>query len=317
MTLTGDDLILLEYAAELPLAGCLYACRGLFHAADYARESSPLAMRQAAGGAVIELAFQRFLSEHGIPFDQEAVTPFTTPEHASLVLGGRLCQVVPIINDHPVGVNQASRQVYLEESRLPQFKEQGLPDVHEDEELLVYAALSWLPRAKKARETAETTPQNGQEMLVHALPASWAQPQPWASLGEMRVKSGCAGPLKLRLDGQNDQRQYQTETLSLLAGEQQIILPGFYALGTLRTEHHPTGRTEIRRKGAKQAYVVYPHQWAALWHPGNQITLLGYLTWGEARRMTPNLPGTHVPLTQLHALPEMFERVKQWAQRSG
>ena len=26
-------------------------------------------------------------------FDQEAVTAFTTPEHASLVLGGRLCQV--------------------------------------------------------------------------------------------------------------------------------------------------------------------------------------------------------------------------------
>jgi hypothetical protein len=310
MTITSADLIPLAYASELPLAGCLYACRGLFHVADYTRAARPIAMRQVAGQAVVELAFQRFLSEQGIPFYREAVTPLTTPDHASLVLGGHLCQVLPIMNNHPLTAGQPPGQAYLEESWLPLPPERGLPDAYEDEELLIYAALSRLDQAGSAGEAHR---QNSQELLAHSLPESWAQPQPWAGLGEIGVKSGSAGPLELCLDGQNDRRQYQTETLCLLTGVQQVIRPAFYALATLRTDHHPTGKVEIQRQGAKQAYVIYAHQWASLWYPGNQITLLGYLSRGETRRITPPSPGTHFPLTRLHPLPPLFERVKQWA----
>jgi hypothetical protein len=307
MTITRADLIPLAYASELPLAGCLYACRGLFHAADYTRASRYIAMRQVAGQAVIELAFQRFLSEQGIPFYLEAVTPFTTPDHASLVLGGHLCQVVFIINNHPLAAGQTISQVFLEESWLPLPREQGIPDAHEDEELLIYAVLSRLPESERTREALR---QSSQEMLVHSLPVSWAQPQRWAGLGEIGVKSGSAGPLELCLDGQNEQRQYQTETLCLLNGVQQVTRPGFYALATLRTDHHPTGKVEIHRHA--QAYVIGPHQWASLWYPGSQVALLGYLSRGETRRMAPPAPGAHFPLTLLHPLPALFERVKQW-----
>jgi len=308
MTIASADLIPLAYTSELPLAGCLYACRGLFHAADYTRASRYIAMRQVAGQAVVELAFQRFLSEQGIPFYQEAVTPFTTPDHASLILGGHLCQIVPIINNHPLAAGQTLGQAYLEESWLPLPSEQGLLDAHEDEELLIYAALSRLTEPGRAGEAHR---QGSQEMLVHALPESWAQPQPWAGLGEIGVKSGSAGSLELCLDGQDDRRQYQTETLRLLTGVHQVIQPAFFALATLRTDHHPTGKVEIHRHG--QAYVIYPHQWASLWYPGNQITLLGYLSRGETRRIAPSSPGTHFPLTLLHPLPALFERVKKWA----
>jgi hypothetical protein len=312
MAITQVDLIPLTYTDELPWAGCLYACRGLFYAADYAQASRLPAMRQAAAQAVIDLAFQRFLSGQGIPYYQETVTPFTTPDHASLVLGGRLCQILPIINNHPLTSSQASSQAYLEESWLPLPAKRGLPDAHEDEELLIYAALSRLPESEIASKALQ---QSGQEMLVHALPASWAQPRPWASLGELRVKSGSAGPLELCLDGQNEQRQYQTETLALLSGVEQVIRPGFYALATLRASRHPGGKVEIRRQGARQAYGVGPHQWASLWQPGNQITLLGYLSRGEARRMTSTMPEVRVPPTRLHPLPELLERVKQWSGR--
>jgi hypothetical protein len=308
MTIKTVDLIPLAYTSELPLAGCLYACRGLFHTADYRRASRYMTMRQVAGQAVIELAFQRFLSDQGIPFFQEAVTPFTTPDHASLVLGGHLCQVVPIINNHPLAAGQTSGQAYLEESWLPLPPEQGLTDIYEDEELLIYAALSRLPGSER---TSETLRQSSQEMLVHPLPESWAQPHPWAGLGEIEVVSGSGGPFELSLDGQNDRRQYQTETLCLLTGVHQVIQPALYALATLRTDHHPTGTVEIHRHG--QADVIYPHQWASLWYPGNQITLLGYLSRGETRRIASPSPGTHFPLTMLHPLPALFERVKQWA----
>ncbi len=301
--ITENDLIPLAYTPELPLAGCLYACRGLFHAANYPAASRYIALRQVAGQAVIELAFQRFLTEQGIPFYQETVTPFTAPDHASLVLGGHLCQILPIINNHPLAAGQA----YLEQGWLPLPAEQGLPDAYEDEELLIYAALSRRAGAGRAGDAPRL---NSQEMLVHPLPESWAQPQPWASLGEIEVKSSAAGPLELCLDGQDEPRQYQTETLCLFSGARQVIRPIFYALATLRADVHPTGKVAIQRYG--QAHVIYPHQWASLWYPENQIALLGYLSRGETRRMVPPAPGKNLPLTRLHPLPDLFTRIKVW-----
>ena len=66
--ITEKDMIPLPYMPELPVAGCLYACRGLLHAADYERASRYAALREAAAQAVIELALQRFLVEHNIPY---------------------------------------------------------------------------------------------------------------------------------------------------------------------------------------------------------------------------------------------------------
>jgi hypothetical protein len=309
MSLTSADLIPLTVSSELPRAGCLYACRGLFHAADYGKAASPPAMRQAAGQAVIELAFQHFLSAQGIPFYQEAATPFTAPDHASLVLGGRLCQVTPILNNHPLGDSPASRQAYLQESRLPLPAECGLPGAHEDEELLIFAALS---RQAEAENGVELDRPGSAEILVHALPAGWAQPKAWVDMGRLGVTSTAAGGLDLSLDGQDSLRQHQSERLALAGGVQQVIHPGLYALAALRAEQRPAGKVEIRRQGDRQAYTVSPHQWASLWNSRNQVTLLGYLSRGEARRMSSNLPGTHAALTRLHPLMDLFERLKQW-----
>jgi hypothetical protein len=129
----------------------------------------------------------------------------------------------------------------------------------------------------------------------------------------MTVKSGASGALELWLEGQNEQRQYLSETLVLSMGAVQAVDAGFYALAALRTSHPPDGKVAILRKGVRQAYGVGPHQWAALWHTGNEIRLLGYLSRGEARRMAPTVPGTPIPMTKLHPLPELFERVKAWA----
>jgi len=308
--ITEKDMIPLPYMPELPVAGCLYACRGLLHAADYERASRYAALREAAAQAVIELALQRFLVEHNIPYYLEAVAPFTAPDHASLVLGGRVCQVLPMLSEHALAGRQGALQAYLEESRLPLPAKRGLPDAHEDEELLIYGAV-W--RKPELQDAAFTHPESPAEMVVHPLPASWAQPQMWTRLGEVQVKSTSSGVLRIWLEGQNEQRQYLSETLSLLAGEPQGVPPGFYALAALRADHQPDGTVAILRKGDRQAYGVGPHQWAALWRKVNEIRLLGYLSRGEARRMAPSVPGTTIPLTKLRPLPELFERVKGWA----
>ena len=128
------------------------------------------------------------------------------------------------------------------------------------------------------------------------------------------MRSGSTTPVEVWLDGQNEQRQYQTETLSLLPGEAQEIRPSFYALASLRTTYNPNGNLEIQA-GAHTAYIAHAGQWTSHWDPGNQITLLGYLTRGEIRQMNRLNPNKrYYPLAVLHPLPALFERVRKWAE---
>ena len=140
--ITSRDLIPLAYTSELPLAGALYACRRLFTASEHHQAARDPAMRLAAGQAVIELALQRYLTENGIPFGQDVVAPFTSPSHASLVVGRRLCQVIAIVNLHPLNTGQTLDQAYSKANRLPAPSEGGLPDAHENEEFLIYADIT-------------------------------------------------------------------------------------------------------------------------------------------------------------------------------
>ena len=199
--ITSSDFISLSYSTELPAAGCLYACQMLVYATDYARASRYPVIRQNARQAVIELALYRYLAQMSIPFKREIVAPFTTPGYASLVLGGRVCQMV-VTATGPV-----NEFLDLEKINIDAPPESNLPDAHEDEELLIFAALS-VPASIKVDPAEET--------WVYPMPESWAQPRQWASLGNIEICCGTASPVEMSLDGQDERHQMQCETVRML-----------------------------------------------------------------------------------------------------
>ncbi len=300
---TTTDLIPLPFSTDLPAAGCLFACQGLLNSGSFESASRYASIRQSSRQVVVELALQRFLEREKVPFSREVLAPFSAPHYASLVLGRRICQVTVTACRCQVRSGEALwfERLEIEGVELP--VDRGLPDAHEDDELVFFTGLG-VP-ASPAGSTAE-------EIWVHPLPRGWAQPERWASLGELAVFSGSPWPLEVHLDGQDGQRRMVVETMQLLPRSAQISRTGFYSLATLRAGKRPDRKITLQASREVQTLNVQPHQWALVWQPGIQLTLLGYLSLGEIRRWRRAHPiEDRLPLDLLFPVAPLVERVRK------
>src|SRR5512139_1541630 len=98
--LTASDLLHLPYTRDLTEGGIAYALHALPHM--YIRMgSSPYEhLRRVVAGAMVELAFRRYLSEQKIPFEVKGAAPFTDPDRYDVVLAGHRCDIKSFLISH-------------------------------------------------------------------------------------------------------------------------------------------------------------------------------------------------------------------------
>jgi hypothetical protein len=107
--LTVSDLLHLPYTRDLTDGGIAYA----LHALPYLHHrmgSSPYEhLRRVVAGAMVELAFRRYLSEQGIPFEVKSAAPFTEPDRYDVSLAGRRCDIKSFLISHREQVAEIRR----------------------------------------------------------------------------------------------------------------------------------------------------------------------------------------------------------------
>jgi hypothetical protein len=324
--LSKNDFIRIPYTPDLSANGIAYACRSLPHTYNRMGGTNTKRMRRIVGGIGVELAFRRYLSEREIPFDVKGATPFTDPDKYDVSLGGRRCDIKSFLLTRKSQINELKRDLSLlldASALIP--SDQFATTTHAESDLYIFAFLTALMAASRAdmiRAVGAGNPLH----LIHTLPKDWAKPEHWHPLGKLALKSDSEEPLTIELGGQNKDREFISESITLEPRIRTETEATFHTLAYAHVDKMPDARIGIRSPEKGETYLIPSPEWGNIQVYGMSVLLAGYLTREEFRQKAREIPtGSRVyqysrtktknlcvPVRELKPLHPLFEKVKKY-----
>jgi hypothetical protein len=322
--LTVADLLHLPYTPDLTQAGIAYACRSLAYTYNRMGGSGAERLRRIVAGKAVELAFRRTLTAYEVPYDTLGATPFTDADRYDVALRGRRCDLKSflIFRKNTIRRLRANAEELLGAAALVPC-DQMASDVLGEQDVYIFAFVLALvtsrPDAMKRAAAA------GQPLyLINSLPAAWARPPQWASLGWLTLKLEAGMSISLEIGGQGEKGEFQEEVVTLSPGERTRLTKDFYTLAYMHGSEIPGGRVGIHSSQLDQTYIIQESEWGNIWVYGMEIILAGYMTRNEFRQKSHRLPPRSrvwqyrytrtenftLPVAELQPLARLFERLK-------
>lgn len=324
--ITSSDFIKLAYTPDLTEGGIAYATRSLPYTYDRMGGSLYSRLRRIVGGVAVELAFRRLLGEQSVPFDVKGATPFSEPDRYDVSLGGHRCDLKTFVMSKRNQITSTRRNPALV-LRAPALipSDQFAAENHSDQDIYLFAFLFGLT-TNSPEDIQKAVTADQRIYLIHPLRTDWSRPQAWVPLGKLALKSECSVPINVEIGGQDAERNFITETLTLEPLTRSLAVNEYYSLAYVHAGSIPGARIGIHSPGKGEIYLVLPHEWGNIWIYGMDIWLTGYITHEEFRRKaSPIFAGSRVfqysktqtknlsvPMADLRSLSELFERVREW-----
>ncbi len=324
--LTKTDFIRIPYTPDLSSGGIAYACRSLPHTYNRMGGSSIKRMRRIVGGVAVELAFRRYLSEKKIPFDVKGATPFTDPDKYDVSLGGRRCDLKSFFITRRSQIKAIARDLGVltgASALIP--SDQFAGSHHKESDVYIFAFLTGLNAASQ-NDMAKAMDAGKQLHLIHPLPKNWAKPKYWHPLGQLSLKSDCDETLKIELGGQDIDRNFISEQITLEPRKRIWQNASLYTLAYIHVDKMPHARIGVHSPKLGETYVISSNEWGNIWFYGMSVILTGYLTRAQFRQKASKLPAGSrvyqysktqtknlaVPVAELNPLDNFFEKIKAW-----
>jgi hypothetical protein len=287
-------------------------------------------MRRIVAGVAVELAFRRYLGEHGIPFDVKGATPFTEPDRYDVSLGGRRCDLKSYLITYREQISEMKRnpKVVLDAPALV-ASDQDAAEGHLGSDIYLFAFLSGLVAASQT-ELQKVIEASQPRYFIHAMPDAWVRPAKWNPLGTLVLKSDSEESQLIEIGGQDAGREMRSLKVEIPPKRRIQMDDGFFSVAYIHTKNLPQSRIGIHSPRRDETYIVEPLDWGNIWVYGMDILLTGYLTRAEFRQQarfvregarvfqyeqtrTKNLA---VDICNLKPLAELFERAKEWNDES-
>ncbi len=328
--LTPSDLLRLPFTPDLTEGGIAHTIRSLPH---LPQTEGPLfdLLRRRVAGAAVELAFRRYLSGQGIPYDVRGALPFTAPDRYDVVLGGRRCDLRSfLIKDRTQIMDMRKSPGLLLRAPALVPSDHHVAEGFSDHDLYLFAFLagltaSSLEELKKVQEASQPA------YFLHILPEAWARPQAWTPLGPLTLKSESDEAMTVELAGQAEGREFLSCTVELPPRTRILVQESFFALTSVHIPKLIEGRLGIHSSRRRETHVIHWHEWGNLWVYGMEIVLAGYVARSDfRRRASPVQAGARVfqyrqtpekhlamPIADLNPLSELLAQVRAWEAEKG
>lgn len=279
--LSHSDFLRLPYTPDLTEGGVEFALRSLAY--SYEREGrSPYGrLRRLVANVAVEVAFRRYLSQNGIPFDVKASTPFTDRERFDVVLDGHRCDIKSFLISHREQIKQIRQNpaVLLDAHALvPSDSHAG--NGHSYNDIYLFAFMNGLVAASQA-DLQKAIAKQQPHYLVHVMPMTWRKPVTWIPLGTLTLKSESAEELIVEINGQDEAREMKRKVVSLPPGVKVTLDESFHSITALRVRRVPEARVGIRCEGLNEAHLIAPYEWSNIWIYGMDLFMVGYATYEE------------------------------------
>jgi hypothetical protein len=282
--ISAPDFIKLPYTPDLTEGGIAYATRSLPYTYDRMGGSLYSRLRRIVGGVAVELAFRRLLGEREVPFEVKGATPFSEPDRYDVSLGGHRCDLKTFVMSKRNQITSTRRNPALV-LRAPALipSDQFAAENHSDQDIYLFAFLFGLT-TNSPEDIQKAVAAEQRIYLVHPLRTDWSRPQAWIPLGKLTLKSECSVPVNVEIGGQDAERNFITETLTLEPLTRCQAVNEYYSLAYVHTSSIPGARIGIHSPSKDEIYLVLPHEWGNIWIYGMDIWLTGYISHEEFRR---------------------------------
>jgi hypothetical protein len=329
--ISTSDFIHLPYTGDLTAGGIAYALRSLPYMYNRMGGLPYDRIRRIVAGVAVELAFRRYLGEHGVPFDVIGATPFTEPDRYDVSLAGRRCDIQSFLISYRQQIDEMKRnpQILLNAPALVP-SDQNAAEGRLNSDIYLFAFLSGLVTISP-NDIQKVIESNQPHYIIHVLPDTWTRPQKWSPLGALVLKSDSEETQVIEIGGQDAGREMRSLEMELPPKARVELDNQFCSLAYIHTKNMPAGRIGMYSPARKETHVINSTDWGNIWVYGTDILLAGYLTREEFNRRanflregarvfqydhtrTKNLA---VNVCDLKPLSELFERVQAWNANKG
>lgn len=322
--ISTSDFLHLRYTRDLTEGGIAYALRSLPYSFNRAKGLVYDRLRRVVAGAAVNLAFRRYLSEQGIPFEVQRALPFTERDRYDVTLAGRRCEVKSFL------VHQ--REQILQIQHNPEFLLKAPVLVASDQ----HAAEGYSPRGlylfafsvgqvtTSQQELGNVIEAGQPHYLIHVMPETWNRPSRWNPLGTLVLKSDSEETQIVEIGGQDEGREFHSLIIKLPPRTRLEVQNEFFSLAYIHTKSNSSARIGIHSPARKETHLIDTAGWSNIWIYGLDILMVGCLTREEFSRHARFLPtGSRVfqynstqvknlaaPVSKLRPLSELLERAK-------
>lgn len=325
--LTVSDLLHLPCTRDLTEGGIAYVLHSLPHLYQRMGSSPYEHLRRVVAGAMVELAFRRYLSEQNIPFAVKGAAPFTEPDRYDVWLAGRRCDIKSFLISHRDQIAEMRRapQVLLQAPALV-ASDGHAGDGHSGHDLYLFAFLPALVTTSQSdlQKVIETKQPH---YLIHVMPEAWKRPSQWHPLGRLVLKSEAQEGVTIEIGGQAAGREMRSCLVELPPQTRLEVETEFFSLAYVHIKSKPSARIGIYSSIRRETHLIGALDWGNIWVYGMDVLLAGYIAREEFSRRASFIQAgarvyqyeqTHVknlavPVSDLKPLAELFERVKTWS----
>ncbi len=324
--ITAADFIKLPYTSDLTEGGIAYAIRSLQHVGDGMSGSVYSRLRHIVAGIAVELAFRRYLGENDIPFIVKNPTAFSEPARYDVSLGGHRCDIHTYLTskrNQIIAMRSNPALVLRAPALIPEG--QFASANHSEHDLNLFAFLLGLT-TNSPEEIQKAVNAGQRSYLIHPMQPNWSQPQIWAPLGRLALKSECIQQINIEIGGLDRDRNFIVENVTLDHLQRIYAVNNYYSLVYIHSSMIPDMRIGIHCANKGEPYIIHPHQWGNIWVYGMEIWMGGYMAREEFRRKSSTIfAGSRVfqysktqtstlsvLVCDLHSLEDLFSRVKDW-----
>lgn len=320
--ISASDLLHLRYSRDLTEGGIAYALHSLPYSFNRVGCSSYDRLRQTVAGAAVELAFRRYLSEQGVPFEVKRARPFSEHHRYDVILGGRRCEIQSFLISHrdQMAEIQHNPQILLKAPALV-ASDQHAGDGHSPRDLYLFAFLSGLVTVSQA--DLQKVVEGGQpHYFIHVMPDAWNRPSKWTPLGKLVLKSDSEQTQTIEIGGLDAGREMRSCTVELPPRARVEIQHEFFSLSYFHSRSTPGARIGVHSSIRRETHIIGPRDWGNIWVYGRQVVMAGYISREEFRRCAGFIQaGSHVfqykpthvknlavPVSELKPFSQLFER---------
>jgi hypothetical protein len=278
-------------------------------------------------GTIVELAFRRYLSEQGIPFEVKGAAPFAEPDRYDVSLAGHRCDIKSFLISHRDQIQEIRRdpQILLRAPALV-ASDQHAGDGHAGRDLYVFAFLTGLVTTSR-NDLTKVIETKQPHALIHVMPEAWRRPAGWHPLGRLVLKSEAEEAVTLEIGGQAEGRERRSCVLELPPRTRREVETDLFSLAYIHLHSRPNARIGIHSPLRRETHLIGALDWSNLWIYGMELLLAGYIARDEFSRRASFIQAgsrvfqydqTHVknlavPVSDLKPLADLFGRVKAWS----
>jgi hypothetical protein len=172
----SSDLLRLPYPADLTQAGIAIASHKLASGSISDKNIDTSRLHLEVAQASVRLAFLRYLLDRHIPFQYQKYRPFSQPELATVVLGGRKCEIeTGLITDLDTArqLSRSAERFLATSIRVPAEEQNSSLHSAGDLAVFAFAVASVTDNRNGFLHVAEA----GEPFLCnHVMPQAWRQP---------------------------------------------------------------------------------------------------------------------------------------------